>query len=98
MNIFQRDAHSSLVSFGDAARHLAADSSNLALQLTKTCFLRVLKNDSGERSLRDVQVARRDAVLLNLFGQQMPTRNLALLFFGVARQTNHLHAVAQGGL
>src|SRR5689334_19924144 len=95
MDIFQGDAHSPLMSFSDSSRDLAANSSNLALQLPEPGLLSVLLNDGGERRLGDVQVARRDAVLLNLLRQQVTTSDLAFLFFRVARQAYHLHAVAK---
>src|ERR671927_975537 len=54
--------------------------------------------DRGERLLRDVHVLRRDAVLLYLLRQEVSARYLKLLFLGVARESDDLHAVAKGRL
>ena len=98
VKIFERDAHRARCAFGNAPRHLAADRADLALQLAQPGFLRVLLNDRGERRLRNMHVARSDAVLFHLFRQQVAARNLALLFFRITGQTNHFHPVAQCGL
>ena len=98
MYVLRRDAHALQLPLGDAARDLAADATYLALQLTQARLLRVLVYDCAQSLLRDVNVLRRDAVLLYLLRQKMSARDLQLLLFGVACEADDLHSVAKGWL
>ncbi len=93
--VLQRHSDCAFVTFGDLARHFAADAADFALELAQARFLRVLLNDRGKRGPRDVQIFRCDPVFVHLFRNQVTNGNLTLLFLGVTGQTNHFHAIAK---
>ena len=86
---------------GQAFRHLdcdgAADVGDLAFQVAHARFARVLLDDGDDGFLVEADLGFSQAVLGDLFGHQVPLGDLQLLLARVARELQHLHAVAQGG-
>ena len=84
-----------LVAFGAAARDLAAERADLALEVADAGFARVAANHLPQRVVGERDVLRRQAVVLDLLVDQVIARDLQLLFLGVAGELEHFHAVAQ---
>ncbi len=80
---------------GDAARGLARDGGDLALELPDPGLAGVLADDRAQRLLGDQELARGEAVLLDLARQQVAPRDLHLLGLGVPGEGDGLHAVHQ---
>ena len=83
------------LAFGDAARLLAADGADVALQVANAGFARVVADDVADRFLRKFDLLRSDSVLFDLPRNQVLESDVDLFFFRVALQFDDLHAVAQ---
>ncbi len=80
---------------GDAARDLARELAELALELAHARLARVAGNDLADRVVREPELTRGEAVLLDLPRQQVDLRDLELLGLGVAGERHDLHAVEE---
>src|SRR5262249_41631877 len=80
---------------GDAARDLAADRADLALEARHAGLPRVLLDDPPQRLVADRDPRLAQAVALDLAWHQVALGDLELFLLGVARDLNDLHAVAQ---
>src|SRR5271165_5036571 len=93
---FRSHGHFFHVAFGDAARLLARDGGDLALQVAYPGFAGEAVNDLAQGVIREFQLLEIfDAVLGSLLGDEVLVRDVQLFFAGVARQFDHFHAVAQ---
>src|SRR6185437_2047010 len=91
-----RDRHLALHRpLGHLPGHLAADRSDLALELTHPGLARVVGDDHPQRRIAERDAAAREPVALHLARDQVSTSDLQLLFLGVAGELDHFHAVAQ---
>ncbi len=90
-----RDVNFLRFAFSHAPRHLATDRTDFAFKLTQAGFAGVFHNCGAQCGVRDGQIFFADAVLFHLLRQNMPPDDLQLFLFGVTRQANHFHAVAQ---
>ena len=83
------------LAFGDAARHLAAQGADLALEVPQPGLARVVPDHVDQAVGREGDLPFVEAVLVLLLRDQMTPCDLELLLFRVAGQLDHLHAVAQ---
>src|SRR5207247_4327212 len=74
---------------------LAADSSDVALQIADPGFAGVVADHVAHAFLRKLDLLGCDAVLVYLPWNQILERNVDFLFFCVALQFDDLHTVAQ---
>src|SRR4051794_3278639 len=81
----------------ELARHLAAGRADLALQVAHARLARVAVDEHVERVVGERDLRTADAVALHLARHEVALGDLALLLVRVARQLDHLHAVAQRG-
>src|SRR6185312_2765226 len=80
---------------GDPPRDLAADRADLALEPADAGLARVLGDDDLERGVAERDLARPQAVALDLSRHEVAARDLQLLRLRVAGELDRLHAVAQ---
>ena len=85
-----------LVALGEPAGHLAAQRSQMPLQVAQSGFLGVFGNDPQNGLVGDRQRVRRQAVFLDLTGDQKPPGNGHLFVLRVPGQPDDFHAVFQG--
>ena len=78
------DMHFFLFAFQDLFCGFPADVTDLALQLTHACFLRIISCHLPERFFADGQLFFRKAVPFQLFRDQMLHRNVHLFIFRIA--------------
>ncbi len=78
------------------ARHLAQDGGHLPLHVPHPRLAGVAAHELLERVLGEGDVLLRQAVRLDLLGDEVALRDLDLLPLGVAGQADHLQAVLQG--
>ena len=83
------------LALGDAARDLARDRADLALELAHAGLARVVGDDRAQRGVGDPQLAALEAVALGLARHEVALGDLQLLVGGVAGDLDHLHAIAQ---
>jgi hypothetical protein len=79
-----------------APRALAHDRRHVALEVSQPGLARVPARDEAEHFVGELDVLVGDPVLLEQPREQVAPRDLDLLFDGVPRDANDLHAVAQG--
>ena len=79
----------------DAARLLAADRADLALQAAHPGLARVVANQEADRVRGKFDLLRSESVLLGLAADQVLIGDVLLVLFGIAVQVDDLHAVAQ---
>ena len=84
-----------MLAFGQPPRLLAADCADGPLQAAHAGLARVVANDVAYRLLRELDLLRGNAILLDLPRNQIAVRNVQLLFFAIALQLDDLHTVAQ---
>ena len=96
LQLFRRDAPLQQGALGHVDRHRAADVGDGALEVADAGLPRVAGDQLGEGGVGDLDVVDREAVLLDLFRDQVVLRDVDLFFEGVARQLDDLHTVAQG--
>ena len=70
--------------FSFAACDLTADLSDLSLKLTQTRFLRVFRDDPQDDTFLELHILFREAVLFDLFWNDVSARYLKLFTRGVA--------------
>ena len=80
---------------GERARDFAAYAADFALEVAQASLARVAADDFGHRVRGELDLDVAQTVFGNLLGHQMAFGDLELLFFGVARQFQHFHPVAQ---
>ena len=73
-----------LFSGSDLTRNLAADRGDLAFEISQSGFLRVLIDDGAHAVIGELNLVLCQAVLGNLFRNQMPLRDLELFLFGIS--------------
>ena len=74
---------------------LAADLGDLALEVAHARFARVVTHDVEQRRIGHLQLLELQSVMLLLFRHEITARDVHLLVFGVAGQTDDFHAVEQ---
>ena len=89
------DALALHLAFGNAHRHIPADRANLALQIAHARLARVVADDAHQGLVGEGELPGLETGLFQLALHQIALGNLALFLLGVARQMEHLHAVAQ---
>src|SRR6516225_9221717 len=95
-NHFRGDDHLLGLAFGHAASLLAHRGGDFALEVAHAGFTRIAVDDFLQSSVRELKLlAFLDSVFGGLLRDQVLARNVDLLFAGVARKFNDLHAVAQ---
>ena len=77
------------------SRNLAADGGDLALEISQAGFLRVLIDDRADAVIGELDLVLRQAVLGDLFRDQVPLGDLELLLFGVSGELDDFHAIAE---
>ncbi len=75
--------------------HLTADLGNLPLQTAHTRLASVITHDVANRSLFKLDLTLLQAIGHGLLGHQVLDRDIDLLIFRVARQTDDFHPVQQ---
>ena len=98
MNVLWRQAHRSALTLCDLSRHFPANRADLALEIPQACLPGVLRNDGADTSVSKLDVAVFQSMLAELLRNEMLLGDRPLLFFCVARQLDHFHAVAKGRL
>ena len=78
-----------------ALDHLAADFGEFSFQGTDPGFTGVVTHHIAHGVFGDHQFAVLDPVVGHLLGQQVFQSDVGFFVFGVARQTNHFHAIKQ---
>ena len=81
---------------GAAAGDLAADRRDLALEVPQAGLAGVVGDDLPDRRVGDLQVLGRQAVGLELLGDDVLLRDQRLLLLAVAGELEHLHAGRAG--
>src|SRR5581483_4126073 len=81
--------------FRETASLLPANRADVALQVSNASFPRVVANDGLDRLFRELDLLRRNAVLLDLPGNQVLKGYMHLLFLGVPLEFDDLHAITQ---
>ena len=85
--------------FGKLSSSLAADGANGALEITQTCFARIVANDVRDRLAlefrRHFLVAQ--SVVFELARDEMTIRDLDLLFLRISREVDDFHSVFERG-
>ena len=79
----------------DLPGNLAADGCDFAFEVPQSGFLRVLIDDGAHAVVGELDLALRQPVLFDLFGNQMPLGDLQLFLFRVAGELDDFHAVAE---
>src|SRR5438309_7661795 len=92
---FFGDHQAVVLALSQAPGLLAADSSDVALQIADPGFAGVLADHVAHAFLRKLDLLGCDAVLVYLPWNQILECNVAFLFFCVALQFDDLHTVAQ---
>ena len=95
LNDFFRDNQLFRLAFGNSARLLARDCSDIAFQIANTRFVRVVPDNETDSLFGDVDLVFSDSVFLDLARDQVLEGDVDLLFFRVALQFDDFHAVAQ---
>ncbi|ENN85911.1 hypothetical protein RHSP_17182 [Rhizobium freirei PRF 81] len=80
----------------DLGDRLAGELHQFALEVTDTGFAGVLLDNDHQSFIADREFARLQCMLLDGLRQQVPLGDFALFVFGVAGDTDDLHAVHQG--
>ena len=86
-----------LAALDHAARHLAADVADLALQVAHPGLARVVADDLQNRVIAEDYVLIAQAGLFALLFHQVLLRDFQLLLLRIALQAQNLHAVLQRG-
>jgi hypothetical protein len=91
----RRDDGPGGLALGDLARDLAAQRRDLAVEVAQPGLACVLGDDALEGRARQAEHRLRQAMVVHVARQDVPHRDGQLLLFGVTRQEDQLHAVAQ---
>ena len=83
---------------GHLLRDLAAHRCDFAFEVSKPGFLRVLIDNGANAFIGELDLALFQAVLRNLFREEMTLRDFEFLFFGIAAELDDLHTIAECGL
>src|SRR5262249_62423479 len=89
------EADRAALAFGDANRRVPQHLSDLALEIAHARLAGVARDDRAQHVVADLDLARLQPVRLPLPVHQIAPRDLELLLGRIARETDHLHAVAQ---
>src|SRR5260370_13739972 len=93
---FRRYDHLFHLAFGDPPRLFARDGSDFALQVAHACLTREAVDDFLQALVCELDLfPNLQAVLRGLFRNQVPMRDVELLFSRVAGQFDDLHAISQ---
>ncbi len=82
-----------LFSGGDLPRNLAADGGDLPLEVSQSGFLRVQIDDRAHAFIGELNLVLCQAVLGNLFRDQVPLGDFELFLFGVTGELDDFHAI-----
>ena len=91
------DRHPLALALGVLACDLAADRRDLALEVPQARLAGVVGDDLADRVVGERHVLGRQAVRIELLGDDVLLRDQRLLLLAVAGELEHLHPVEQGG-
>src|SRR5262245_14797220 len=94
---FRRYDEPGLPSFQQAACMFSRDAGDLAFEVADTGFAGVVAHDVMQRRVFEVNLVGLQAAVLAAAWHEVITRNLHLLLFGVPREFDDFHAIAQRG-
>ena len=84
------------LALGNAPRLLANERCDFTFEVSHACFPRVAVNQVVQRLVGEFNLfAQRQTVFLGLPGNQKALRDVDLFLFGVTREFDDLHAIAQ---